>query len=208
MARYCDSVCARCRREGMKLFLKGDRCYTDKCAFERRAYAPGQHGSRRQKLSDYGVQLREKQRAKYSYGMLEQQFRKQFHSAEAAKGVTGETLLLLLERRLDNMVYRLGFAQSRAQARQLVRHNHFLVNGQKLNIPSALLQEGDVITVREQSQKVASIVQSVEAVDRRGVPEWLELNKGQLSGRLVTWPTREQLVTPIQEHLIVELYSK
>lgn len=208
MARYCDSVCAKCRREGMKLFLKGDRCYTDKCAFERRAYAPGQHGQQRRKLSDYGHQLREKQRAKQTYGLLERQFRTTFHRAERKKGITGENLLQLLECRLDNMVYRLGFATSRRQARQLVRHRHFDVNGKTVNIPSYVVSEGDAISVRERSRKVTGILQSMEAVDRRGVPEWLMLDKEQFTGKIMTIPTREQLGVPLQEHLIVELYSK
>ena len=208
MARYCDSVCSRCRREGMKLFLKGDRCTTDKCAFERRAYGPGQHGQQRRKLSDYGVQLREKQRAKHTYGMLERQFRNVFLDAARLRGVTGDNLLLLLERRLDNVVYRLGFATSRRQSRQLVRHGHFLVNGRKVNIPSFLVDEGDEIQLREKSQKVRVIVESLEAVDRRGVPEWLSLAKEKFSGTLVTFPNREQITVPLQEHLIVELYSK
>lgn len=208
MARYCDSVCTTCRREGMKLFLKGDRCYTDKCAFERRAYAPGQHGQQRRKLSDYGVQLREKQRAKQIYGLLERQFRGYVRMAERMKGVTGENLLLLLERRLDNVVYRLGFASSRSQARQLVQHGHFSVNGRRVTIPSYLVREGDAVQVLEKSRAVQSIVESIEAVERRGVPEWLLLDKQSFEGKFMTLPSREQLVTPIQEHLIVELYSK
>ena len=208
MARYTDSVCAKCRREGMKLFLKGDRCYTEKCAFERRAYAPGQHGQRRRKLSEYGVQLREKQRAKQTYGILERQFRQYFQMADRQKGVTGENLLRLLESRLDNMVYRLGFATSRCQARQLVTHGHFAVNGKRVNIPSYLVREGDELTVRERSQKVPMILESLAGVDRRGVPEWLMLEKEKFSGKVMALPTREQLSTPIQEQLIVELYSK
>lgn len=208
MARYCDSVCAKCRREGMKLFLKGDRCYTDKCAFERRAYAPGQHGQLRRKLSDYAVQLREKQRAKHIFGLLEQQFRNLFGRAERLKGATGDNLLVLLERRLDNLVYRFGFANSRRQARQLVLHGHFSVNGKKVTIPAFLAKEGDVIQLREKSRAVRSVLESLEGVDRRGVPEWLQLEKGDYSGKLVSFPTRQQLTTPLQEHLIVELYSK
>lgn len=208
MARFCDSVCARCRREGMKLFLKGDRCYTDKCAFERRAFGPGQHGQRRRKLSEYGVQLREKQRAKYTYGILERQFGNYVEEALRMKGVTGENLLILLERRLDNLVYRLGFANSRQQARQLVRHRHFMVNGRVVNIPSYLVRAGDVIELREKGRANKLILESLEAVDRRGVPEWLALEKGTYSGKLVSFPSREQLMSPIQEHLIVELYSK
>ena len=208
MAKFLDSVCKRCRREGMKLFLKGDRCYGDKCAFERRAYAPGQHGQRRRKISEYGQQLREKQRAKQTYGVLERQFRKYFEMADRMKGVTGENLLQLLERRLDNMVYRLGFATSRKHARQLVRHNHITVNGNKVNIPSYLVGEADAISIREKSKKVTAVVEAVEAVERRGVPEWLTLDKDKLAGTVVAFPTREQMGIPFEEHLIVELYSK
>ena len=192
----------------MKLFLKGDRCYTDKCAVERRTYAPGQHGQRRGKLSDYGAQLREKQRAKKMTGLLERQFRKYFHEADRLKGITGDNLLLLLERRLDNMVYRLGFAKSRAQARQLIMHNHFIVNGKRVNIPSYLTRQGDTISVQEKSRKMKSIVESLEGVDRRGIPEWLMLEKEKFSGKVMVLPSREQIVVPLREHLIVELYSK
>jgi len=208
MARYTDAVCRQCRREAMKLFLKGDRCYTDKCAVERRTYAPGQHGQRRGKLSDYGAQLREKQRAKKMTGLLERQFRKYFHEADRLKGITGDNLLLLLERRLDNMVYRLGFAKSRAQARQLIMHNHFIVNGKRVNIPSYLTRQGDTISVQEKSRKMKSIVESLEGVDRRGIPEWLMLEKEKFSGKVMVLPSREQIVVPLREHLIVELYSK
>ena len=208
MARYRDSVCRQCRREGLKLFLKGDRCYTDKCAFERRSYAPGQHGLRRRKFSDYGSQLREKQKVKRMYGVLEKQFRKYFHMAEKIKGVTGENLLVLLERRLDNMIYRMGFANSRNQARQLVRHGHFLVNGIGTDIPSYLLKSGDLVVVKEKSRKAKDIKESMEAVERRRVPEWLALEKDKCQARVVALPVREQLTMPIQEQLIVELYSK
>lgn len=208
MANYQDAVCSRCRRAGMKLFLKGDRCYGEKCAFERRAYAPGVHGQKKQKLSEYAVQLREKQRAKYTYGLLERQFRNYFSKAERMKGVTGENLLILLERRLDNMVYRLGFANSRKQARQLVRHRHFTVNGKRVNVPSLLVAEGDEIALHEKSREIRAITESLEAVDRRGVPEWLSLDKSAFRGKIVSFPTREQLTSPVQEHLIVELYSK
>lgn len=208
MARYKESVCRLCRREMMKLFLKGDRCYTDKCAIERRAYAPGQHGQRRAKLSEYGSQLREKQRAKRMYGMLERQFRKVFFGADRQKGITGDNLLLLLERRMDNMVYRTGFARSRNQARQLVRHNHFLVNGKRVNISSYLIKTGDTITVREKSRKCTAILEAMEGVERRGVPEWVMLEKDKFSAKVMALPTREQIVTPLREHLIVELYSK
>lgn len=209
MARNREPSCRQCRREGMKLFLKGDRCYADRCAFERRAYGPGQHGQRRRrKLSDYGLQLREKQRAKQMYGVLESQFRKYFKMADRMKGITGENLLLCLERRLDNMVYRMGFARSRNHARQLVQHNHFMVNGKKTNIPSMLLRQGDAVTVREKSKKVQNIVESLESVERRGVPEWLMLEKDKFQAKVMAYPTRDQLGIPIQEQLIVELYSK
>ena len=208
MARYRDSVCRLCRRENLKMFLKGDRCYSDKCAFERRSYAPGQHGQGRGKRSEYGIQLREKQKVKWMYGLLESQFRGTFSRADRLKGVTGTNLLVLLERRLDNVIYRLGFGNSRNQARQLVRHNHFMVNGRKVNIPSFLIKKGDTISVREKSQKIASIVESLEAVARRGVPQWLELDKTHYSAVVKSLPVREDLTMPIQEQLIVELYSK
>lgn len=208
MARYNDSSCRLCRREGLKLFLKGDRCYTDKCAFERRSYAPGQHGLRRRKFSDYGSQLREKQKVKRIYGVLERQFRKYFKMAEDMKGVTGENLLQLLERRMDNMVYRMGFADSRNQARQLVKHSHFKVNERSVDIPSFLLKSGDVVSVKEKSKKSKKILESMEAVERRRVPEWLALEKDKFLARIVALPSREQLTMPIQEQLIVELYSK
>ncbi|MEW5722954.1 MAG: 30S ribosomal protein S4 [Thermodesulfobacteriota bacterium] len=208
MARYTGSACRICRRENTRLFLKGDRCYSDKCAFERRSYPPGQHGQRRTKITDYGVQLREKQKVKRMYGLLEKQFRSYFHKAERMKGITGTNLLVLLERRLDNIVYRLGFAASRDQSRQLVRHNHFLVNGRKVNIPSYLVKVGDTVSVREGSRKVALILESMETVARRGVPEWLELDKSDFSGAVRAYPRREDLTMPIQEQLIVELYSK
>lgn len=208
MARYTGSQCRKCRGEGLKLFLKGDRCYTDKCAFERRSYAPGQHGQSRRKLSDYGAMLREKQRTKQMYGILESQFRKYFEMADRMKGVTGENLLLLLERRLDNMVYRMGFARSRSQARQLVRHGHFQVGGRRVNIPSYLICHGDTVTVAEKSRKVPAISEAMESVERRGVPEWLELVKEEFKAKVIAYPTRDQLALPIQEQLIVELYSK
>ena len=208
MARYSESVCRLCRREGLKLFLKGDRCYTDKCAFERRSYAPGQHGLRRRKFSDYGAQLREKQKVRRIYGVLEKQFRKYFRMAEKMKGVTGDNLLILLERRLDNMVYRMGFANSRNQARQLVKHGHFLVNGKGVDIPSYLVKSGDLVTVKERSRKSKMINEAMEAVERRRVPEWLALEKDKCQARVTAFPTREQMTMPIQEQLIVELYSK
>jgi len=209
MARYNESQCRKCRREGLKLFLKGDRCYTDKCAVERRPYAPGQHGQgRRRKPTEYGIQLREKQRAKNMYGVLERQFRKYFKMADNMKGVTGENLLVLLERRLDNMVYRMGFARSRNQARQLVMHGHFSVNGGRVNIPSYLTRQGDSIQVIERSRKMTAITEAMEAVERRGVPEWLMLEKDKFEAKVMAFPTREQLTMPLNEQLIVELYSK
>ena len=209
MARYTGSVCRFCRRETTKLFLKGDRCHTDKCAIERRNYAPGQHGQGRIKVSDYGTQLREKQKMKRTYGLLEGQFRAYFKRADRMKGVTGENLLILLERRLDSIVYRLGFATSRNEARQLVRHNHFKVNGRKVNIPSFLVRPGDVIELREKSREVARVNEALDGVMRRGVPSWLELDRPAFKGSLKSLPVREELTTPaFQEKLIVELYSK
>jgi small subunit ribosomal protein S4 len=208
MARYTASQCHKCRAEQMKLFLKGDRCFTDKCSIERRQYPPGQHGQRRRKLSEYGMQLREKQRAKSMYGVLEKQFRKYFSMADNMKGVTGDNLLILLERRLDNMVYRMGFVRSRNQARQLVGHGHFMVNGRRVDIPSFLVRQGDTVAVVEKSRKSATIVESMEAVERRGVPEWLMLEKDKFQAKLMAYPSRDQLTMPINEQLIVELYSK
>lgn len=208
MARYIESACRICRRENLKLYLKGERCYSDKCAFERRSYPPGQHGQGRVKFSNYGVQLREKQKVKRMYGLVERQFRNFFVKAERMKGITGINLLLLLERRLDNLVYRLGFANSRSEARQMVRHSHFLVQGKKVSIPSYLVKVGQVIELREKSRKIAKIGESLEGVARRGVPSWLELEKEQFRGRLVSLPSREDLTMPIKEQLIVELYSK
>ena len=208
MARYSKSVCRLCRRENTKLFLKGERCYTEKCAFDRRTYPPGQHGQGRKKASDYGAQLREKQKVKRLYGLLENQFRNTFEEAERRKGITGEVLLQLLERRLDNAVYRLGFANSRNEARQLVLHNHFMVNQSRVNIPSFLVKPGDVISVRDKSKKVLRIQESLEGVARRGVPQWLELEKEEMRGSVKALPVREDITLPIQEKLIVELYSK
>jgi len=208
VARYSDPVCRLCRREGMKLFLKGDRCFKDKCAIERRNYAPGQHGRRRSKVLGYGVQLREKQKVKRIYGLLEKQFRLYFQRAAKRSGVTGENLLRQLELRLDNVVYSLGFAASRAQARQLVRHGHIEVNGKKNNIPSFQVRKGDVIQVREKSRKNDQIRQAVETAAGRGVPAWLELTPDQFLGRVNDVPKREDIRLPIQEQLIVELYSK
>jgi len=209
MARYIGPVCRLCRREGMKLFLKGERCYTEKCAIEKRNFAPGQHGkTRKSKLAGYGVQLREKQKVKRIYGVLEDQFRLYFEQAERTRGITGETLLQLLERRLDNVAYRLGFATSRPQGRQLVRHGHLTVNGRKVNIPSYSVKPGDVIAVRETSKKSPAILHALEEVKGRGVPEWLQFDAAGLSAKIGSVPTREQINLPVQEQLIVELYSK
>jgi small subunit ribosomal protein S4 len=209
MARYIGPVCRLCRREGMKLFLKGERCYTEKCAIEKRNIPPGQHTKlRRAKLMGYGLQLREKQKVKRIYGVLENQFRRYFEAAERQRGITGETLLQLLERRLDNVIYRLGLATSRAQARQLVRHGHFIVNGRKVDIPSYSLKAGDVVTVRSSSAQSASIQHAMEEVKGRGIPDWLALDADKMSGRIVSLPSREQINLPVQEQLIVELYSK
>lgn len=208
MARYTDAVCRQCRREGLKLFLKGERCYTDKCAIERRNYPPGEHGQRRPKFSEYSVQLREKQKLRRMYGVLEGQFRRYFKMADRSRAVTGEALLQLLERRLDNIVYRLGFSTSRSEARQLVRHGHFLVNGKKVDVPSYLVGQGDVVGVREKSRKVTRIQEAMELATRRGVPEWLELTPEQFAGSVKSLPTREELTMPINEKLVVELYSK
>jgi small subunit ribosomal protein S4 len=208
VARYRASVCRLCRREGLKLFLKGERCYTDKCAIERRNYPPGEHGQGRIKFSEYSLQLREKQKLKRMYRVLEGQFRRLFDRADRAKGITGENLLILLERRLDNMIYRLGFANSRAEARQLVRHGHFLVGGRKVDIPSALVKVGDVITVRERSRKIVRIQEALELSQRRGVPEWLEVDRQSFTGRIRALPSRSDLTMPINEKLVVELYSK
>ena len=207
MARYIGESCRVCRREGEKLFLKGSRCYTDKCALTRRAYAPGQHGQKRKKQSDYGMQLREKQKAKAFYGVLESQFRKYFEEASRSKEVTGLKLLQILESRLDNVVYRLGLATSRAQARQLVRHGHFEVNGVKVNIPSYLTKVNDVIKVRESSQN-DPIFKQVAEENRRPIPSWLEADVDNKSGKIVAVPAREEIDLPVKEHLIVELYSK
>jgi len=209
MARYSGAVCRLCRREGMKLFLKGERCYGEKCAIEKRNFPPGQHGKRRAaKMVGYGVQLREKQRVKRIYGVLENQFRLYFESAERQRGITGTVLLQLLERRLDNVVYRMGFATSRAQGRELVRHGHFVVNGRKVDIPSYLLRAGDTVGVRASSQKSPTILHGLDEVKGRGVPEWLQVDAEKMDGRVVSLPTREQINLPVQEQLIVELYSK
>lgn len=208
MARYTEAQCRLCRREAMKLYIKGDRCYSDKCALERRNYPPGQHGQGRGKLSDYGLQLREKQKIKRMYGLVEKQFKSYFKEADRQKGVTGTNFLVLLERRLDNTVYRLGFANSRSQARQLVRHSHFLINGRKVNIPSYLLRPGDTVAVVPGSRDLASINESMGALPRRGLPPWLDLDTTQYEGTFKVYPTREEMNLPVQEQLVVEFYSK
>ena len=208
MARYTGFNCRICRRETMKLYLKGDRCYSDKCAVERRNYPPGQHGQSRGKFSNYGLQLREKQKIRRMYGLIEKQFKNYFKIADRQKGVTGTNFLILLERRLDNTVYRMGFASSRDQARQLVRHGHFLVNGRSVDIPSYLLRPGDTVTVAESSRQLVVINDALEAMPRRGLPPWLELDKAAYQGVFKAYPTREEMNLPVQEHLIVEFYSK
>ena len=207
MARYTGPRCRLCRREGCKLFLKGDKCYSDKCAFEKRSYVPGEHGQGRIKVSDYGIRLREKQRVRRMYGLQEAQFRSYFDKADHQKGVTGANLLVLLERRLDSVVYRLGFAESRAQARQLVLHGHFTVAGKRVNIPSFLVRQGDEIEVREKSKAILPIKQALGAVARRGIPEWLELDDDKMLGKVKGMPERAHITMPIQEQLIVEFYS-
>ena len=208
MARYTGSVCKLCRREGKKLFLKGDRCYTGKCAFERRSYAPGQHGQGRKKTSEYGLQLRAKQQARRYYGIQEGQFHKYFLMAERKQGMTGENLLRICESRLDNVAYLLGWASSRAEARQLTTHGHYLVNGKKVDIPSYLLKAGDVVSIREKSRDSEKIKAVLEANASRPVPEWLDKNGDDLTAKIVKLPDREQIEVPVEEHLIVEFYSK
>ena len=208
MARYTDAKCRLCRREGAKLFLKGDRCYTDKCAYERRPYAPGQAGRLRRKMSDYAVQLREKQKVRRMYGILEDQFRAYFKKADMMKGVTGTNLLSLIERRMDNVIYRMGFANSRDQARQLVRHGIFQVNGRRVDIPSYSCKPGDVIVVAEGSRKIPVILEAQDVIARRGCPAWLEVDGANFKGTVKALPQREDITFPIAEHLIVELYSK
>ncbi len=203
-----QSVCRICRREGMKLYLKGTRCETEKCAFERRGYAPGQHGQRRKKDTEYGLQLREKQKVKRIYGLFERQFRRYFSIAARKKGVTGETLLQLLEQRLDNTIYRMGFAESRRQARQVVRHGMILVNGKKVDIPSYNLKAGDKVSILERFKENVGLKRSLETLQKRGVPEWLEVDTGTLSGTFKKVPTKDEIALPVQEQLIVELYSK
>ena len=208
MARYRGSVCRLCRREGMKLFLKGERCYSDKCSIERRNYPPGQHGQARPRFSDFGNQLREKQKVRRIYGVLERQFRKTVKEAERGRDITGEAMLALLERRLDNVVHRLGFASSRAEGRQFVRHGHFTVNGRRMSIPSARVRKGDVIGLTERGKKAARIEEALQAIDARGLPSWLSLDIDKKVGEIVGDPAREEITLPIQEQLIVELYSR
>ncbi len=209
MARYRESVCKLCRREGTKLFLKAERCYTDKCGIVRRNYPPGQHGQGRIKRSEYGLQLREKQKIRRVYGVLERQFRGYFDRASRMKGVTGENLLQVLERRLDNVVQRMGFAGSKKEARQLVRHGHMLVNGIRVNIPSYLLKVGDVVELREKSRAIAHIQQTLSALEKRGFPSWLEIDTAQFRGKVLSLPARDECTLPtVNEQLVVELYSK
>jgi small subunit ribosomal protein S4 len=208
LAKYNDSKCRLCRREGVKLMIKGDRCHTEKCAFDRRPYAPGQHGRARKKVSDYALQLREKQKVRRIYGVLERQFHTYFTKADSAKGITGHNLLISLERRLDNVVYRLGFASSRQQARQLVRHGLFTLNGRKVNIPSILVRSGDVLEVPEKKRKTEALAHAPQAIARRGLPGWLEIDGPAFRGTVKALPQRDDIQTPINEDLIVELYSK
>lgn len=208
MARYRGAVCRLCRREGDKLFLKGERCYTGKCAMDRRPYAPGQHGKRRSKMSEYGKQLREKQKAKRIYGVLETQFYNYYEAADAKKGITGDNLLIILETRLDNVVYRAGLGRSRTEARQVVRHNHVLVNGKKVNIPSYLVKAGDVITIKEKSQNLQRFKDIIETTGSRLVPEWIEADMENKQIKINEVPSREAIDIPVNETLIVELYSK
>ena len=208
MARYTGAVCRICRREGKKLFLKGERCYTGKCAVTRRASVPGQHGKSRKKVSDYGVQLRSKQTCRRYYGVLESQMEKYFDMAERSAGMTGENLLRILESRLDNVVYRIGFASSRAEARQLVRHNHFTLNGHKGNIPSILLKAGDVVAVADKSKTSDKIKSVIEANSSRPVPKWLDVNAEKMEARVVELPNREDIDLDVEEHYIVEFYSR
>lgn len=208
MARYTDAVCKLCRREGKKLFLKGSRCYTDKCALARRAYAPGQHGQGRKKSSEYGLQLRAKQQARRYYGIQEGQFHKYFLMAERKQGVTGDNLLQICESRIDNVVYLLGWASSRIEARQLVNHGHYEVNGKRVDIPSYLLKAGDVVTIRQKSRDSEKIKSVIEANGARPVPQWLDLDREAFSAKVLNLPTRDQIEAPVEEHLIVEFYSK
>lgn len=208
MARYIGSVCRLCRREGIKLFLKGSRCFSEKCAIERRNYLPGQHGQSRRRISDYQIQLREKQKLKRIYGLLERQFRTYFKKAGRGKGITGENLLRFLERRLDNIVYRMGFCSSRKEARQMVNHGHFLVNGHKVDVASFLVNRDDVIELKPASRERAQIQASLVAAEGRGIPPWLELDKANFRGRVKEFPTKEESAIPVNEQLVVELYSR
>ncbi|MBI3605697.1 MAG: 30S ribosomal protein S4 [Nitrospirae bacterium] len=208
MARYTDSVCRLCRREGTKLFLKGTRCLTDKCAIDRRSYPPGQHGQARPRISEYRMQLREKQKLKRIYGLMERQFRNYFIKAESKTGVTGEILLQFLERRLDNVVYRMGFASSRKQARQLVGHKHLLVNGKSVDIPSFLVKEGDEVEVKVKSRTLPAVVSAIEVIEAIGIPAWIELDKASFKGKVKSLPTKEDISLPVNEQLVVELYSR
>lgn len=208
MARYTGSVCRQCRRENQKLFLKGDRCFTEKCAFERRGYPPGQHGQGRIKFSEYGLQLREKQKIKRMYGLIEKQFRNLFEKADSMKGITGSNLLSMLERRLDNVTYRSGFANSRAEARQLVRHGHFTVNGKPVNVPSFLVGKGDVVAIGEKSKNLTRVMGALESVKRREIPQWIELDHAAFKSRIRDLPARDDITAPMEERLVVELYSK
>ncbi len=208
MSKQNDAACRQCRREGMKLFLKGERCFTSKCAIERRNYPPGVHGQRMRKVSDYATQLREKQKVKRIYGVMENQFRNYFKKAEKMKGVTGEILLQLLERRLDNMVYRCGFAGSRRMARQLVSHGHVQVDGRRINIPAYLTKSGQEVSVKIPSRQIGPVKESLEAAEKRGFPSWIEMDSGSMTGKLLNIPTREEIALPVQEQLIVEIYSK
>ncbi len=208
MARYIGALCRTCRREGEKLFLKGDRCYTEKCAVERRKYPPGQHGQGFRKLSDYGIQLREKQKVRKIYGLLERQFRRYFHEAERKKGITGEVLLKLIESRLDTVVFRMGFAPNRRRARQLVRHGHIFVNGKEVNLPSCEIKGGDSVEVKEASRDMPEIVDSLSKSEHRGIPGWVEVDSSNFRGKVLHIPSRDEMQLPVQEQLIVELYSK
>ena len=208
MARYREALCRLCRRESEKLFLKGDRCYTEKCAVERRKYPPGQHGQRRKKMSDYALQLREKQKAKETYGVLEKQFKRYFYQAERKSGITGSNLLQLLELRLDNIIYRLGFASNRRQARQLVLHGHITVNDKRVNIPSYLVRINDIIGIKETSKKIAVVEENISKIEHRGMPGWVELDMNNLKGKVLHYPSRDEIEIPVQEQLIIELYSK
>jgi small subunit ribosomal protein S4 len=208
MARYIGPVCRLCRRESTKLYLKGDRCFTDKCSVDRRPYPPGQHGQRRTKFTEYGIRLREKQKVSRIYGVLERQFRRYFKEADRGKSVTGEALLSLLERRLDSVCYRLGFAATRAEARHLVRHKHVAVNGRTVNIPSYRVKPGDRVEIREASRKMTRIASALDAAEKRGIPTWLELTRAEFAGTVKSPPNREEITLPIQEQLIVEFYSR